>query len=548
MADPFEVESARLDERFTFSNHKFVKQELRALVAQLEDRLQKIETGPQKTYAEELLALQADARTAVTDALTPFFEDLSEIASLGGIFVAESSSTVLMTIGPKTFTVTGEAARARFAPTSYMAARCKSDTTKILLGQVTSYNHVSGDLVIAVSTIGGSPAGGETHNDWDLLPTPPPTALPYVDGGVFGGMDGTGITRVPIRQRRSNIATDAPLSADLLDGELGLNFRDAKLFWRNEAAAIQTSKLFVGDIGDVAVRSDADQYSSWTSARRNQAQRNIRRTLSYVTSNVTIDPTADMARPFIHDSATDHNFTLPTLAAAGDGFRFKLRTINTNGRGGIVTLVRSGSETIDGVNANFAVPAGQSIEVVADATNGWRIYGLNRSPTIHSVLQTVTGVSALVVPLAKGYTRYMLRLQRFLKPANAASNLNGFASNDAGSTYGSTYHRNYAYNSAASTWTTATLLSAGTFIFNVGHTSSSQSLNGQLELYPGGFAGDSPSVEGISFGYNGGIGPTTTVFSSTISGLGSGAIVDTMKFQWADGDDVVGQVFVVGIL
>lgn len=546
MADPFAVEGSRLDEQFTFANRDRVRDELRELVRLLEARLQKIETGPQKTYAEELLALQANARTAVNDALTPFFEDLSNIASLGGIFVATSLSTVAMALGLKTFTIEDEAARARFAPMSYMAARSTVDPTKIMLGEVTDYNNDTGDLTIAVSTLGGAPAVGETYASWDLLPTPPPTALPYVDGGVFGGMDATGITRTPIRFRRSNIATDAPSAANLLDGELGINYRDNRVFWRGEDALVRASKLFVGDIGDVALRGDTDQSATWTSARRNQAMRNLRRTLIYATANTTIDPTADMWRHFVHESTADHNFTLPTLAAAGDGFRFKLRTLNLNGRGGIVTLVRQGTETIDGVNANFAVPAGQTIEVVADATIGWRILGFSRSPLIYRIDQTTTGVAQLVVPLAKGYSRYMIRGQKFPKANGTNGNLFIFGSIDAGSSYLTAYNRSYAYNSAAATWTTTTLLNSTAGVIGIGHGSGPFAANFDIELDPFGIHACFSSK---GFFYNTGYGTIAQLSSCTVNSLGSAsAVLDTIKFAWNDADDVTGTVFVTGIL
>jgi hypothetical protein len=546
MADPFAVEGSRLDEQFTFGNRDRVRDELRQLVQILEARLQKIETGPQKTYAEELLELQANARTAVNDALTPFFEDLSNIASLGGIFVATSLSTVIMALGPKTFTIEGEAARARFAPTTYMAARSTVDPTKIMLGEVTDYDLTTGDLTIAVSTLGGAPAVGETYASWDLLPTPPPTALPYVDGGVFGGMDATGITRTPIRFRRSNIATDAPAAANLLDGELGINYRDNRVFWRGEDALVRASKLFVGDIGDVALRSDTDQFASWTTARRNQALRNIRRALSYITANATVDPAADMNRHFLHESTADHNLTLPTLAAAGDGFRFKLRTLNLNGRGGIVTLVRQGTETIEGVNANFAIPAGQTIEVVADATIGWRIFGFSRSPLIYRIDQTAAGVASLVIPLARGYNRFLVRGQRMPKANGTNAQLQATASVDAGASYSTSYHRDYNYNSSATAWTTAVALATAVIQVGLGHGSAGPA-HFTMEVAPGGNVGETPGVSGTCLTYNSSYGPTTTLFSALVNGAAPSAL-DTLKLIWSDGDDITGTILVTGML
>jgi hypothetical protein len=94
MADPFAPTPSRLDLAYQFAARDRVRDELRELMSALEARFQAIEQGPAKTYAQELSALQQNARNAVTDALTPFYEDLSEIASLGGIFLATSASLV----------------------------------------------------------------------------------------------------------------------------------------------------------------------------------------------------------------------------------------------------------------------------------------------------------------------------------------------------------------------------------------------------------------------------------------------------------------------
>jgi hypothetical protein len=546
MADPFAPTPSRLDLAYQFAARDRVRDELRELMSALEARFQAIEQGPAKTYAQELSALQQNARNAVTDALTPFYEDLSEIASLGGIFLATSASLVTIGLGPKTFVVAGDAVRTRFAPTAYMAAYDPASPDRILLGEVTQYNRTTGELTINVQSISDTFTVGQTQSAWSLVPSPPPHVPTTLDAGTFGGMAPIA-TRSPVQLRRSNIATDAPTAAQLLDGELALNFRDANLFWRNQAGAVQAHKLFVGDIGDVALRGDADQYATWTHARRNQAMRNLRRALTYLTANATVDPALDMARPFIHDSTTDHTLTLPTLAAAGDGFRFKLKTLNTSGRGGIVTLVRQGAETIDGANANFLVPCGQSIEVIADAAIGWRVFGFSRAPMIYRIDQLTSGVGQIIVPLARGYSRYMVRGQRLPKANNSNANLQLTASVDVGASYLGAYHRVFADNSSATAWAVAGLLNASNVNIGINHGSPSVSAFFNMEVGPGGNANDAPCVSGDAFTYNTGYGPTRTIFSASAPGVAPSAF-DTLKIFWSDGDDITGTVLVTGIL
>jgi hypothetical protein len=116
----------------------------------------------------------------INSALTPVFEAYSEIASLGAIFAATSSSTLPIAVGSQTFIIDAPL-RNQFAPARWMSA-ITTDAKASMAGLVTSYDRASGALVIDIVETYGT----GSFPAWQLSPSSPPLlAAAVVDGGVF---------------------------------------------------------------------------------------------------------------------------------------------------------------------------------------------------------------------------------------------------------------------------------------------------------------------------------------------------------------------------
>jgi hypothetical protein len=116
----------------------------------------------------------------INSALTPVFQAYSEIASLGAIFSATSSTTLDLSPGTKTFVIDAPL-RNQFAPARWMSA-LSSNALMSMAGLVTSYDRTTGNLVVNVVEVYGS----GSFSSWQLSPSSPPIlAAAVVDGGVY---------------------------------------------------------------------------------------------------------------------------------------------------------------------------------------------------------------------------------------------------------------------------------------------------------------------------------------------------------------------------
>ena len=99
----------------------------------------------------------------VDEALLPAFEAVQQLAQLGVLLEATSTTTVVVGTGAKAFTV-AEASRDTFAPASYLIIRSATNTGNTMSGHLTSYDRETGALVVDVEIANGS----GSFDDWSL--------------------------------------------------------------------------------------------------------------------------------------------------------------------------------------------------------------------------------------------------------------------------------------------------------------------------------------------------------------------------------------------
>lgn len=102
-------------------------------------------------------------RTRVDEILVPLVQEVADVAELGALLRAHSSTEVEVTAGGKTFFV-DEADRLRFAAPAYLSIMATGNPALALSGALVSYASATGELVVDVDQVEGAGWGA----DWTI--------------------------------------------------------------------------------------------------------------------------------------------------------------------------------------------------------------------------------------------------------------------------------------------------------------------------------------------------------------------------------------------
>lgn len=116
-------------------------------------------------WQAQVEALRAVGLERINEALLPAYEQIIQVSNLGALFSAQSSTSLAIGLGTRTFTI-GATQRKNFAPTPYLMAYSGDDYGKSMIGTLSSYDPDTGELVMAVV----SKFGTGTFDDWTIGP------------------------------------------------------------------------------------------------------------------------------------------------------------------------------------------------------------------------------------------------------------------------------------------------------------------------------------------------------------------------------------------
>lgn len=116
-------------------------------------------------WKAEVDALRKVGLERIDTALKPAYEQIIELANLGALLWATSTSSVEIGLGPKTFIIPANK-RDSFAPTPFLIVAADSDYNLSMTGILSSYNRETGELVILAERSTGS----GTYANWSIGP------------------------------------------------------------------------------------------------------------------------------------------------------------------------------------------------------------------------------------------------------------------------------------------------------------------------------------------------------------------------------------------
>lgn len=135
---------------------------MNAAMAYLDARLRALETY--KPNFDALFAqLQEIGLTRIDLGLQPVYQRLTQLAQLGAIFSAHSSTPLAIQIGRAVLTI-DEGLKDAFAPAAYVSMFVTGDTTKSMSGRMASYDRSAGVLSVDVDAIEGT----GVFSDWRI--------------------------------------------------------------------------------------------------------------------------------------------------------------------------------------------------------------------------------------------------------------------------------------------------------------------------------------------------------------------------------------------
>jgi hypothetical protein len=194
------VPQRRLDEEFPLSSNTSLLPLLRRLLGALERRFQALEAD-RASEASTLELIRSTALDRINQTITPLIVSTTEnIRQIAEIFRANIAGVHTVGMGEKTFDL-DEEDRATFAALDYVTIRANADPTASMTGDVVSYDHTTGELVVDV----GITTGAGTYTGWTAAISAPPDivhalrtddphqsaaqAIAAIRAGVAGGRD-----------------------------------------------------------------------------------------------------------------------------------------------------------------------------------------------------------------------------------------------------------------------------------------------------------------------------------------------------------------------
>lgn len=270
---PSPLEAFRATDRTTFDTD-FWNRYLAAQVAEIEGV-----KASARTYDAAVGQLLELGLVRINDILAPAFAAIEDLAHLGVLLSAHSSSNASPAVGVMEFVIDA-AERARFAPAGYLWATAVGGTGQAVAGPYESYNPATGVLLIDADTAVGSGA----HGSWQIA-----IGLPQEVGHASRTDNPHGVTAV-----QTGAATPASLAAAVAAEATA---RDTAI-----AAAIAALKAGVGTALDTldelaaALGDDANFAATVTTALAGKASiAALRGYLSgFTLANNAVDATNDI--------------------------------------------------------------------------------------------------------------------------------------------------------------------------------------------------------------------------------------------------------------
>ena len=157
----------RLDEEFDLKPGTQLLPYMKRLLPSLEGRFQALETE-QKTVDEAIGDMRAVALQRINEILIPATEDIVEVTTLG-FLLGPSTSSVLLEIGEKIFTITEGPQRDTFTPSPYVIVERQANIDDYAIARVQYYTRETGALSLYLTAVHGNPG---PHTDWVISSTP----------------------------------------------------------------------------------------------------------------------------------------------------------------------------------------------------------------------------------------------------------------------------------------------------------------------------------------------------------------------------------------
>ena len=121
----------------------------------------------EKDWTAALASVTELGLARINEILRPAYDEISRLAHLGAVFLAHSSTELLIETGLHRFTVSADE-RDVYAPAAYVAGFSGGDPSKALLGYVVGYDRATGKLDVQVDKVSGSGSAA----DWVIYPSP----------------------------------------------------------------------------------------------------------------------------------------------------------------------------------------------------------------------------------------------------------------------------------------------------------------------------------------------------------------------------------------
>jgi hypothetical protein len=121
----------------------------------------------EKDWKAALASVTELGLARINEILRPAYDEISRLAHLGAVFLAHSSTELLIETGLHRFTVSADE-RDVYAPAAYVAGFSEGDPSKALLGYVVGYDRATGKLDVQVDKVSGSGSAA----DWIIYPSP----------------------------------------------------------------------------------------------------------------------------------------------------------------------------------------------------------------------------------------------------------------------------------------------------------------------------------------------------------------------------------------
>lgn len=157
----------RLDEEFDLKPGTQLLPYMKRLLPSLEGRFQSLE-AERKTFDMAVEDMRAVALQRINEILIPATEDIIETTSLG-FMLGPSTSSVLLELGVKVFTIIEGPQRETFTPSPYVIVERSANIDDYAIARVQYYTRETGALSLYITAVHGDPG---PWNDWVISSTP----------------------------------------------------------------------------------------------------------------------------------------------------------------------------------------------------------------------------------------------------------------------------------------------------------------------------------------------------------------------------------------